>query len=98
LATAYAINSMDVNNIPGGQQQQRRWYNQDDRNIRSIVTDEMSAAVETATTAEGLASRGPRDETTALRKQHQQYCMGAAPETREDANQQQGRHNWWKTR
>ncbi len=36
------------------------------------VTEETSAAVGTATTAEALAKGGPRDETTALRKQQQQ--------------------------
>jgi hypothetical protein len=38
----------------------------------------MSAAVETATKAEALASRDARDETTALRKQQQQTTAGLA--------------------
>jgi hypothetical protein len=36
--------------------------------LKTQVTEETSTAVETAATAETLASRDPRDETTALRK------------------------------
>ncbi len=46
--------------------------------LEASVTEETSAAVETATTAKGLASRDPGDETTALRRQQQQTTAGLA--------------------